>query len=299
MSIWKKLLIGFTFLVYIIHLIFNGLAAKGKPGNKLFPNSPGGISKLFNIEITPVGATFSIWGFIFFYQVAWLIYSISTIFRDGPATNILSQKFYYFFLLNIFMITTWLFLWARTNLIGSLIVIFLGQVFVNMAIGFSCKELYEYTKENGEQAKPDIWCIRLLVQNGLLFYGTWTTIATLLNLAIVLRYEGHLSSSTASIISLSLLGVLVIFWFILENFIISKFTEYTFTVYIVLTAALSGILANIYRELDVVAGIVIGLLILSIVFLFGRLLIIVIRFRKKKYHLNTDMSTLKGDQDMN
>ena len=34
-----------------------------------------------------------------------------------------------------------------------------------------------------------IWCYRILVNNGLTYYATWLTCATLINLAICITYE--------------------------------------------------------------------------------------------------------------
>ena len=283
MKISTKVLIFITLVIYIIHLVFNALSARGGPGNKLFPNTVSNISKRFHLEITPVGATFSIWGAIFAWQIIWILYTVSTVFRSGPATNILHNKFFIAFIANILTVIAWLFTWARAEGVISFVIILLGQIFLDAAIAFACYDLRLFLDDQKvyRQGKVDIWSQRFLVQNGLFFYGTWTTIATLINTAVVFAYYIGTTTKVASLISLSLLGVLAITWFILENFVIQKYVEYTFSAYITLIIGLTGILVNIFNEDKLVGGITLGLLILSGIFLVARIIIISVRHCKK------------------
>lgn len=270
-----------TVVVYIIHLVFNGLASRG--ATNLFPRSVGDASDVFKLEMTPVGATFSIWGIIFAYQIIWLIYAVSTIFRQGDHTEILSTKFYMGFMTNIIFVVIWLFVWTRLEAAPSFIVIMIAQVFIDLAIALACSELtaYQETHELNSSNKVDIWCQRILVQNGLLFYGTWTTVATLINTAVVFAYELEATTEKSSLIALSFLGILSIIWFVLENFVLCRFTGYTFTPYIALIYALSGIFAARGKPNDPVGGLTLGLLILSIVLFIVRIVLIFLNHRKR------------------
>ena len=49
----------------------------------LFKNNTGDISDKFYLNITPASWTFSIWGFIFTWQLLWIIYTLSTICRTN------------------------------------------------------------------------------------------------------------------------------------------------------------------------------------------------------------------------
>lgn len=51
------------------------------------------------------------------------------------------------------------------------------------------------------------------VQNGLAAYTTWTSIATLINLTIVLSYDAGMSESDAATLTLSLLSAEVLVWY--------------------------------------------------------------------------------------
>lgn len=50
------------------------------------------------------------------------------------------------------------------------------------------------------------------VQNGVMIYTTWTTIATLINLTIVLTYDINMSPSDAATVSYLVLAVVLIVW---------------------------------------------------------------------------------------
>lgn len=52
----------------------------------------------------------------------------------------------------------------------------------------------------------------LQVQNGVAIYATWTTIASLLNLTIVLTNDANMSQTDAAIASLSILTVVLFVW---------------------------------------------------------------------------------------
>lgn len=52
----------------------------------------------------------------------------------------------------------------------------------------------------------------LQIQNGIATYATWTTIASLINLDIVLTTEANMSQMNAAIVSLSVLTVVLFVW---------------------------------------------------------------------------------------
>lgn len=56
--------------------------------------------------------------------------------------------------------------------------------------------------------------ICLQVQNGVMIYTTWTTVATLLNLTVVLAYETDMSQDDAATLSYSLLTILLLGWWV-------------------------------------------------------------------------------------
>ena len=195
----------------------------------------------------------------------------------------MSVKFFVSFNVAIIFLTVWLFLWSIKSVIGTFVVLVMAQIFLDLTLYFGLTDFYEYTSthSNLSESKLDIWCQRFLVQNGLLFYGTWTTVASLLNTGILFRYELEVASQTASLIGLSILTVLILAWFILENFVFTAYTEFTFTPYIVLIWAFTGIHISVWGNNTPVAVFNLVLLIFSCLFLVARITIIVIRNSKK------------------
>ena len=72
---------------------------------------------------------------------------------------------------------------------------------------------------------------RVLVQNSLAVYATWTTIASLLNVNAAFQYFGPYDAETTSATLCALLLFIVIGWFILENTVFYAETRYVFTIY--------------------------------------------------------------------
>jgi len=279
----KKVLIILTCVIYAIHLIFNGLA---NTKSSLFPESTGNVSDKFNLPITPAGATFSIWGFIFVFQIIWLAYLVSTVCRRGQAINIISSKFYIFFNLNIFLVVAWLLLWSRSEIIASCVILILSQLAIDATYITAAIDLTRYTDENAVTAgnKWDVWSLRVLLQNGMIFYATWTTIANMLNAAMVISYKVGKSTETASIIVLAILTVIILSWFVLENIIFSKYFRYVCAEYVVLIVASIGILGkNPLADNPTTSGFVLGLLILSAVLFVCRIIVIIVKEKRKHY----------------
>lgn len=52
----------------------------------------------------------------------------------------------------------------------------------------------------------------LQIQNGIAIYATWTTIASLLNLTIVLTYDASMSHADGATLALSVLSIVLIAW---------------------------------------------------------------------------------------
>jgi len=284
MSIAKKVLIVVSAAIYVVHLVFNALSATG---GSLFPNTVGNVSRHFEIPITPVGATFSIWSAIFIFQICWFVYSCANIFRRSPTANILSSIFYIAFDINIAFITAWLFTWSRKQGVNSFIIIVFGQIFFDIAIAFAFYSLKKFLDDESVFTtgnNKDVWFQRIVVQNGLLFYGTWTTVATNLNLCIVLVYYLDVAVQTACIVTLVVVGVLLLSWFVLENFVFVNSVQYTVAAYVVLIIALNGVFANGIFETDkTVGGLVLALLITAALCLIIRLIIIIVRHRGRSH----------------
>ncbi|XP_028818342.1 uncharacterized protein LOC114769472 [Denticeps clupeoides] len=243
--------LGLSLTVYILVVLLNALAGQGLAP---FLRKTANVSDEYNTQITPSGWTFSIWGVIYSWLTGMLCYILSTTCRRNSygyiycSPPVLPYGFFIAWICNMLFNLTWLLLWDRLQMIAAFI--FLGLIaFTNyVALFFSCHGLISYGAWLNTYHKADLWLIRVLVQNGLATYTTWTTIATLINLNIVLAYDAGMSQSDAGTVALSILLVEACVWFILENFVFEKHVRYILTIYPVVIIALSGNMTKNYNH---------------------------------------------------
>ena len=101
-----------------------------------------------------------------------------------------------------------------------------------------------FYKIHSEPHKADVILTWIFPINGLFFYATWTTIASLVNLAAALQYSpSNVSGTTSGTISLSLLLITLVVYFILENTVLYRILRYVLSVYPVIIWALTGVLS--------------------------------------------------------
>ncbi|WAR04414.1 hypothetical protein MAR_019783 [Mya arenaria] len=259
-SVPKIVLIIATIVVFALTAAFNGLAAAGNGGG-VFNNRTGDISDAFYLEVTPAGWTFTIWGFIYAWQAAWLVYALVTICRRKVGTYVylmpvFPSVLFFAYIFNNVSNVAWLFAWDQMKLAIALPLIALTPLTLFVCLYFSFKTLYDnpdYLIRNG--AIADIWLIRLLIQNGIAFYAAWVTVATFINVALVMTYKNGDLVNTAvpqdvsSTVFLSVVLVVIVVWFSLDMSFLDKYTRYTFAPYITWTVALAGIISKNY-DLD-------------------------------------------------
>ena len=225
--------------MFILVLLFNYLSSRPNEGpfRHLFGNATtGGASNKYYIEITPAGWAFSIWGLIYAWQGAWIIYSLTFLCRKGTP-ELISPVLLVVYAFSSFANIGWLIVWSRELIQAASILLFAIAFFLYGTLAIS------YTTMNIEAravSKRDFILIQALVNNGLALYTTWSTIASLLNLTMALTYVHGVPQDVASTIALVILAVEVIVWFSLENTILDKYVRYTLTIYPVVIWALSA-----------------------------------------------------------
>uniref|UniRef100_A0A3B3RXQ7 Si:dkey-29d8.3 n=1 Tax=Paramormyrops kingsleyae TaxID=1676925 RepID=A0A3B3RXQ7_9TELE len=213
-----------------------------------FSQSTGNVSAQYDTEITPAGWTFSIWGVIYAWLSAMLIYILTGFCRTSydwmycsPA--VLPYAFFLSCMLNMSLNVTWLFLWDR-QMIAAVIVLALIAFTSYLMILFSCHVLYLYGAWLHLQHPADLWLVRVLqVQNGIGLYATWTTVATLLNFTVALQHNAGVSKYDAATVALVQLLVEVIL--VLETHL-----RYLLIIYPVVILALIG---SLTKDYDVVS----------------------------------------------
>ena len=86
--------------------------------------------------------------------------------------------------------------------------------------------------------------IYIFVLNGVPFYATWTVVATHLNIGTALCYKGGMTNTNASILMLSILTCVILFYWFLDFYRFHNYLRFTYSPYIVLIVAFCGIVTN-------------------------------------------------------
>ncbi|XP_043843470.1 uncharacterized protein LOC122742932 [Dromiciops gliroides] len=248
----KVFFISLSMATFVVMVVMNGAAGSGA-FKGIFQRTVGNISNKYNTDLTPAGWTFLIWNVIYLWQLAWLGYALSGICRRNELgwfymkPNVLPTPFYLVWILNNALNVGWLFLWDKEFLSPALLVL-TGLTSSNCVILFlACQGLHSHRTWLQNHRRTDLWLLRILVQNGIALYATWTTVATLLNFAVVLIYTVGMADQTSTTVVLSVLLVLLVLWFYLENFLLDKYVHYILTVYPVVMVALFGNIAQHYN----------------------------------------------------
>ncbi|KAL3836104.1 hypothetical protein ACJMK2_021557 [Sinanodonta woodiana] len=280
---WFIALILACVAIFVLTLVFNGLAAR--PG-ALFKSSTGDLSDKYYLNITPAGWTFSIWGFIYAWQALWLLYSVILIFRKtdaGPIylnPEVLPPTLFIVYFINLGLNIAWLFLWDQEIIAAAFPVLFLTAFTLYICLFLVYRSTDKYaTAIIKENRKYDVWLVRLLVHNGLAIYATWTSIATLLNLAHTIAYKASTSidQNDASTVALSILSAEIVAFYSTDIFILDRYSRYTFTPYIVLIVAISGSVSKNYTYgtrnsifIAVLLAVAIAMGVVKVIVLFWR-----------------------------
>ena len=238
-----KVLYILTVLSYVGVLLVNYLAADGPKGPlKFLRNTTGGISDMYYLEITPAGWTFSIWGFIYTWQALWLCYALSFLCRQ-EVPLVLSPLFCVLYIGSCFCNAGWIISFGIEEIVASCVILFGITAFLYGAIS----TVFQRVSALDEKLpKYDYIAVQLLVINGIAFYSTWVSIASLLNLAMALTYKSGMDQENACTLALSILAVEIVAWFILDVVVLRNITKYTVSPWIVLIVALIGSLYKNY-----------------------------------------------------
>ena len=273
----KKPLILVNLAAFIGLLALNGLSNVKSP---LFPRSIGNVSSEYPTEITPSGATFAIWGFIYAFQTAWIIYSLTLLCRkDAP--DILPVAFYVFFIISCICNIVWVIVWVREQFGLALGLLFGTVVSLAGSVTTSSIGLHKYLQKQQKPVEVDVWCTRILIQNGIIFYNAWVTIATCINVVVSLHYQLGVNASTAATTALSILLVVIVIWFSLENFVLQDYTRLIFAEYIVLLVGLTGVIKAHWTGGGGNQSFVLIILIIAALLFIARIALIIQQEKKK------------------
>ncbi|XP_034562851.1 uncharacterized protein LOC117829331 [Notolabrus celidotus] len=275
-------------IFFIITMVFTALAASGY--------STGNISDKYVTEITPAGWTFAIWGIIYCFLATLLVYVFIGVFRKNAygyiycSPAVLPHGFFVCWCLNLTLNVAWLLLWDRSLMIAALVFLILIVLTNYAMIFFSCHGLQSYGAWLNKYHRVDLWLHRVLIQNGVAIYATWTTIASLVNLTIVLVDNAKMSNPDAALVSLCVLTVVLLVWFVLENTVLDKHVRYILSIYPSVIWAITGVFSKNYvAQLPSRSNkFVVSLLAIACVMCAVRLALVIWRHIKKPYYNDVD-----------
>lgn len=250
-------LIIFTALLYFAVIFLNLLAGDPNIIPGLFERGISEVSNEFNTKITPAGWAFSIWGLIYLFQFAWIIYSLALICRttpNGPAylnPIVLSPAFFIFFNLSSAFNIGWLFLWDRILFMASFV--FLGCITLSLflTLAIASVRLVSFQDTLVDQGRTnDVNFLKVAVVNGVGMYATWSTVATLVNLVVVLTYKWRhpIGDEKAAIICLGILSFFTVIYIALDMTVLEQYTRFAFAPYLVIIWALVAIVVKNYNK---------------------------------------------------
>ena len=228
------------------------------------------------MQVTPAGFTFAIWGVIYAWQTLWIIYAWTFLCRPRMPRTIFTGVYIGYTAANATNIT-WIYVWGNLYVTVACVLLFVFNLFHYTTIGMLVGYFY---KSRSKPHKADTVLTWILPVNGLFLYATWTTIASLINLAAAIQYSSsvNVSATDCGTISLSLLLVALVVYFVLENTVLYRFLRYVLSVYPVVIWALSGALAEHWgvegEERN--SRFALGLLIVTIITFIVRIILVVI-----------------------
>ena len=265
-SVTEIVVLAVTTLLYAITVFINYWSSSDNASD-LGLEDVGNVSDSYELVITPDGWTFSIWGVIYVWQFLWLLYGWRFVVRPSSA-KIIPLLTYILFSVSCLLNIGWIYAFTNEQMAVAFVLLLLLSITLYATIGVSVVVFYyrvEHLKR--QEQRVDLVLTTILLHNGLAVYATWTSIATLLNMGVIMQYTGNnrQDETTVGIVVLSILLLVEIAWFLLENSVLDRFVRYIFTIYPVLIWALAGVLSKHLDDdnLDKTNSTAVGALVLS------------------------------------
>lgn len=282
--------LAITTLLYIVTVFLNyWSSSEDTPASLGFEDTVSNVSDRYELVVTPDGWTFSIWGVIYAWQLLWLIYAWSFVLRPNSA-KIIPLLTYVLFSVSCLINIGWVYAFTNGELAVAYALLLLLSLTLYATIGASVVMFYFRVEHlRRKKQRLDLILVTVFLHNGLAVYATWTSVATLLNMGIIMQYTGDnkQDDTTVGLVVLSILIVEEVVWFLLENSVLDRFVRYILTIYPVLIWALAGVLSKHLDNgnLDETNSTAVGALVLSSLLFIIRLIFFVINciWRKLQY----------------
>ena len=266
--LWQRIVFLASLIIYSVMLLLavllSNVASKFQAAG--FANGTHDIVTLFYLQVTPLKWTFMIGTLAAIWQILWMLYAWSFVFRCKFPCAISWAMLLLYTCSEIGKIV-WFFLWGNSHLQIAFPFIVLVLMFLISAIIMQIMHVYKLTPTLQTQCKYkiDLWITRLLVINGMVVHATFVSFVVLLNFGIILQYFADVSPITTGAVIVWLATVTVLAYFALENTVLKQFTRFIFIVYPTLIWVLSGVLSAHWGQEDPNTNPVLTLLLLLLV----------------------------------
>ena len=263
---------------FVLKVIFNAL---GGIGCYPFSRSVANVSDTFPLDVTPAGWAFSIWGLIYTWNLAYIAYALTTEFRDVPP--VINELFYLLYIICDVLNIAWLYAFTSEYIFSSCVILVSNQIALYALMYVVYVNYSAYQKEIEQQHKADAICTAVLVENGIMLNAAWVTIASLLSIGMVLTYDNNVPMGTSCVLILAALLVIVLLWFVLQNFTFQPYLNYTYSDWPVFLWALSASLAKNWDPSSVSARFTMADLVIVIILVIARIALQAQKNKKVKY----------------
>ena len=240
----EGLTLCFATSVFIATVVAHGLASLTNGNGHLgFQNSTESLWTKYPTEISPALWVNAIWGVIYTWQALWIIYGWSFVCR-ATAKRTIPLVAYAFFSVSCALFTAWLFLWGNEIIVGSFPFIPLALMSLALTLAYVLWATYRKTFALRAKYQGDLWATRIIVHNGIAFYISWLAFIWPVQLTVVVSYYSKMQANHAATMSLTILFVEVLSWFVLEHTYLDRFARYIHSVYIVIIVAMSAVVVR-------------------------------------------------------
>lgn len=236
--------------------IFFNLARDGNVPNAVFQTSSRNVSQTVPLEVTMDWWSEYYWIMIDLWSTAWLLYGLVSLFKRtvlGPLScnpEIHPPAFYLMWIIiNIVRICS-MSLWDSHNFYGVVFLRWILPILSFYMLFMSYSNLDKHESWLAINNPSVIQWTRYLTQNGLAVFAWWSLLDAVVGLGIVFKYKGGVPDPLVSTAALTVVALWAVTWFILENFLLTKYLRYTFSVYPLLILGLGAMFTRSYRVHD-------------------------------------------------
>lgn len=239
----------------------------------MFQNDYRNLSDKYSISITPAEWTLYIWIVIYVWQVLWVAYSVTLLFRRNRLNTgllyysppFLPPVFFVIYMMNLILNVTWLFTWDSEFIAASFVAVAGSAFALAICEFFMLKLLWDYEAELG---KSEMIANIIIVQNGIGAYSSYVLFDSIWSFSVMLHYNANVSMDTSCYIGLVIILATFLIFYFLDVLLATKRARYYFMPYIIIMLIFAGIVDKNWDSssgVQIFAAVTLALFILSIV----------------------------------